>query len=226
MALALDSSGTPASQTTSFSFTHTPVGTVRAVIITVNQQTGFNDEVTSVTYGGVPCNRVAINAKSTGETGAVYVYFLGANIPTGAQTVAINVNATGSPKRPTVWALTAASDTSVKVIDTSIISDSQANPSTTLALGGTTCWCAIEFLSGQDSTASIAPLANWTATLTQQWGVVQCGGSYRYNTISNVDVTAGWTQTADDTLAIAFAVQEGIPAGTTTTLASQYRINN
>lgn len=210
MAIALDSSGTPASQGTSFSFLHTPVGTVRAVIVTVNQQTGSTDEVTSVTYGGVACSRVSALFKTTGETGAIYVYFLGSSIPAGPQTVAINVNGTGSAKRPTVWAFTAGQDTSIKTSDSTINSDSLANPSVTLALGGLTCWCGIEFLSGQDSTASITPLANWTATLTQQWGATQCGGSYRYNTISNVDVTAGWTQTADDATMIAFAIQEGV----------------
>lgn len=210
MALAFDSSGAPASSTGNFSFTHTPVGTMRAAIIAVNQQTGSTDEVTAVTYGGVVCNRVAALFKATGETGGVYLYHLGANIPAGPQTVAVTVNGTASSKRVTVWGLTAAQDTSVKTSDVTINSDSLANPSVVLALGGVTCWCCIEFLSGQDAAASVTPLANWTATLTQQW-TAQVGGSFRYNTISNVDVTAGWTQTADDATMIAMAIQEGVP---------------
>lgn len=224
MALALDSSGTPASSTASFSFVHTPVGTLRAVVITINQQTGATDEVTAVTFGGVACNRIAALFKATGETGGVYVYHLGQGIPAGPQTVNITVNGTASSKRPTVWGLTAAQDTSVKTFDTTINSDSLANPSVILALGGVTCWCGIAFLSGQDSTASIAPLASWTATLTQQW-TVQCGGSYRYNTIAAVDVTAGWTQTADDATMIAFAIQEGVPASGSP-VYFRYLVNN
>lgn len=226
MALALDSSGTPASSTGNFSFVHTPVGTVRAVIIAVNQQTGSTDEVTSVTYGGVTCNRAAALFKTTGETGAVYLYHLGANIPTGPQTVAVNVNGTASTKRVTIWALTAALDTSIKTTDTSINSDSLANPSVVLALGGTTCWCCIEFLSGQDTAANNAPLASWTATLSQQWGATQSGGSFRYNTIASVDVTAGWTMTADDATMIAMAIQEGVPASGTAVVFRSNANNN
>lgn len=207
MAIAFDSSGTPASGTGDFSFTHTPVGTPRAVIIGVVQNVGSTDEVISVSYGGVSLARVGAVFHTTGETGAVYLYFLGANIPTGAQTVIVDVNGTGSSKRVTVWALTAAANTEVVDSDTTINSDSQANPSVTLSLGGRSCWCGIEFFSGQDAATGITPLTSWTGTLEQDFGS-QTGGSYRYNTIGTADVTAGWTQTAEDAAMVAVAIGE------------------
>lgn len=219
MALALDSSGSPASQTTSFSFTHTPVGTVRAVIIGVIQDVGATDEITSVTYGGVTVSRVAAAFKATGETGAAYVYHLGTGIPTGPQTVAVNVNGTASNKRVVVWALTAAKDT-VVINSQTLSNDSLANPLATLLLNGQTSWGAILFFSGQDLVASLAPLANWTATLTQQWASnLRTGGGFRYNTIAAVDIAAGWTQTADDAIMVALAVTEQFYIGKVTRLS-------
>lgn len=224
MTVALDSSGTPASSTGNFNFVHTPSGTPRAVIIVVAQDVGATDEITSVSYGGVGMTRVGAVFHSTGETGAVYAYFLGAGIPTGPQTVLINVNGTASNKRPCVWALTAAKDTVVIASDVSVNSDSLANPAVTLALTAKTAWCGIVFFSGQDLVASLTPLANWTATLTQQWASnLRTAGGYRYNTIASADVSAGWTQTADDAVMIALAVTESFtipgqlaqPAGVT-----------
>lgn len=212
MAIAFDSSGTPASGTGNFSFTHTPVGTVRAVIIGIMQNVGATDEVTAVSYGGVALSRVGAVFHTTGEPGAVYLYFLGASIPTGAQTVSVTVNGTGSTKRVTVWALTAGADTEVVASDTTINSDSQANPSVTLGLMGRSCWCGIEFFSGQNAPTGITPFASWTATLEQDFGS-QTGGSYRYNTIGTADVSAGWTQTAEDAAMVAVAIGEVVAGG-------------
>lgn len=155
--------------------------------------------------------RIAALFKSTGETGAVYVYYLGAGVATGLQTCLISVNGVGSNKRCAFWSLNAAANMNlaVKTFDTSINSDSVANPSVTLALGGVTCWCNIAFVSGQDDPLNVTQLANWSATGEDTLGTLGlCGGHYRYNIVSNVDVLAGWTQTAEDAIAIAFALYE------------------
>lgn len=209
MAITIDASSTPAGQTGLITFSHTSAGSVRGVVCTVAQAIGATDEITSMTYGGVTMNRIGAVFKSTGETGAVYAYLLGSGCPTGVQTCNINVNGTGSNKRCAFWSLNAASDLGVKTINSTINSDSVADPSVLLALGGITCWCNIVFLSGQDAPAGTTPFANWTATGTDTLGSLgECGGHFRYNTISNVDVTAGWTQTAEDAAAIAFAINE------------------
>jgi hypothetical protein len=75
----------------SFSWTHTPVGTPRGVLIFVYTNTG-TDYATSVTYGGVSVPRVAnaIASDVAGESGTTSTFFLGHDIPTGAQTVVVN----------------------------------------------------------------------------------------------------------------------------------------
>lgn len=211
MAIAFDGSGTPASSVGDFNFVHTPGGTLRGVVVAIVQNVGFTDEVITVTYGGVTMGRAGAVFHGTGETGAVYAYFLGSTIPTGPQTIIVDVNGTGSNKRVTVWGLTAAKDTQLVDVDTTINTDSQVDPTITLSLAGRTCWCGIEFISGQDDPTGITPFANWTATLEQDFGTLT-GGSYRYNTVSTVDVSAGWTQTAEDAAMVAIAIGESIDA--------------
>jgi len=93
----------PATEATgNFSETHTPAGTPRGVIVLINQEeTVGSDEVTSVTYGGMPLTEVPLSPviNTQGEGGVVYGYYLGSSVPAGAQTVAVNVDAGGSPKK-------------------------------------------------------------------------------------------------------------------------------
>lgn len=212
MAITLDASSTPASTGTQISFTHTAAATVRCIVVSILQNVGSFDEITSVTWAGIPMNRLRFAGLSSAESGAVYTYMLGSSVPTGLQSCVISVDGTGSIKRATLWSLNAAADKDLaqNTIDSTINSASQVDPSVTLALAGRTSWCTISFMSGQDDPTGITPLANWTATLEQDFGTAT-GGCYRYNTVSNVDVVAGWTQTAEDARAIALALYE-VPA--------------
>lgn len=76
----------------SFNWQHTPVGTPRGVLVFVCQANNAGDDVTSVTYGSAtlsaPPNANA--ADTNGEMGRVRVFFAGASIPTGQQTVTVN----------------------------------------------------------------------------------------------------------------------------------------
>jgi hypothetical protein len=210
--ISVDSFASPASGTGLITYAHVPGARVDGFVCGITQQTGSTDEVTSVTYGGVNVPRVTALFKSSGETGAVYLYFLGLGIPSGTQTVNVNVNGTASTKRITTWGLISSIPKSLKVqtFDNSINSDSVADPSVVLPLSGLSCWCGLVGLSGQDLAANVTQLTNWTATLEQQW-TAQVGCHYRYNIIGTADVTAGWTQTAEDATIIAAAITEYDP---------------
>lgn len=217
MAVAYDASSS-SSQTVSnvnASWTHTPTGTPRGALVLVYSTQGA-DMVTGVTYGGVAMTEISgsPNVKAASESMSVYAYFLGSGIPTGAQTVQVSVNGDGfSAYRASAFTVTANGNTEVVDSDGTINSDSVANPSVTLSLTGRTCWCAIGFMSGQGAVTGVTELSNWTATNENDFGAL-VGGAYRYNTVSTADVTAGWTQTADDAAAVAVAIAEvasGIP---------------
>ncbi len=98
MAVAYDASSESHTGTTgsvseaSFSWTHTPVGTPKGVLIYVMQDNASTDKTTSVTYGGttVPAVTGGFAADTSGEIRACKTFFLGSGIGAGAQTVVVN----------------------------------------------------------------------------------------------------------------------------------------
>jgi hypothetical protein len=192
------------------SFTHTPVGTPRAVIVFIRDTSGSADQVSGVTYGGVAMSEISGSPNIPNDSGTdshfLHAFFLGSGIPTGAQTVA--VTETGSfDMHVNCITLTADADTEIVDSDGTIDSTSTANPSVTLSLGGRTSFAAIVFSSGHGVVGSITPLTGWTGQDEDDSGV-KVGGCYTYDTIGSTDVTAGWTQTAEDAQMIAVAVTE------------------
>lgn len=205
MPVAFDAVSNVAAGTGDLSWTHTPVGTPRGVKVEIVENGGTNG-VSSVTYGGVAMELVAVNAKTSGEAGTVVTYFLGKNIPTGAQTVSVTVNDAVS-KRAVAITVTASTNTCWVSTDFSVASDSVANPSSTLNLLGKTCFVSLALHSGQGAATGITQLTGWTNRLEHDFGA-QMGGWYTYNTISSSNVACGWTQTADDAVMIATAITE------------------
>ncbi len=205
MAVAFDAFSNVAAGTGDLSWTHTPVGTPRGVKVDIIENGGTNG-VSSVTYGGVAMELVAVNAKTSGEAGTVITYFLGKSIPTGAQTVSIIVS-DAVAKRAGAVTVTATTDTCWISADISIGSDSIVNPSSTLALLGKTCFVSLAGHSGQGAVTGITQITGWTNRLEHDFGA-QVGGWYTYNTISTADVACGWTQTADDAVMVALAITE------------------
>jgi len=96
MAVAFDAvseshTGTTASASeASFSWTHSPVGTPRGVVVFVFIIAADADYVTSVTYGGTAMTENPTFAfDSADEPGRTYAFSLGSSVPTGNQTVVV-----------------------------------------------------------------------------------------------------------------------------------------
>ena len=129
MAIAFDAVAIPANAlyTATFSWTHTPVGTPRGAAVIVVQEKS-TDQVSGVTYGGVAMTRVRYDARTATEAGCVYIYFLGASVPAGAQTVTVTLTDANDTNAVSLTVTSAAVDTAVDVsngLDAGII----ANPS-------------------------------------------------------------------------------------------------
>lgn len=208
MTVAFDAVSLSPQDTGNLSWTHTPVGTPRGVIVEVVFHSAVVAQVSGVTYGGVNMAEVAgsPNIHDSGEDGGVHTFFLGASIPTGPQTVLVTVSG-AAVKNAVAYTVTAAADTEVVDTDVSINSATAVNPSAVLALGGRTCFASIAFFSGQDATTSITPLSGWTNRQEVDFGLLTAGW-YTYDTIGSADVTAGWTQASDQAAAIALAISE------------------
>jgi hypothetical protein len=71
------------------SWTHTPVGVPKGVIVIIVQELA-TDQIAGVTYGGVAMTRALRQVRTTTEAGTVYIYELYASIPAGPQTVAVD----------------------------------------------------------------------------------------------------------------------------------------
>lgn len=114
MAVAFDATTELGTATTgALTGTHTPSGTPRAIVVKIAHNTEANDLITGVTYGGVAMTRVGRATDTATEPGRVYMYFLGASIPTGAQTVTVSHTGNSTVKWAVVESYTAAADTEV-----------------------------------------------------------------------------------------------------------------
>ena len=208
MAIAYDTSSTKTGTSEDLSWTHTPVGTPAGVLVFVSSP-ATSIAINGVTYGGVAMVEVDKSPIiHTSEDGSAAAYFLGAGIPSGAQTVIVDFEGTlGINRFAVCYTVTSDALVAVKVTDSSINSNSLLNPSAVLALEGMTCWVAQNFISGHDNVSSITPFANWTSTYEPDFGSVT-GGWYRYNIVAADDVTFGWTQTAEDARCLTVALFE------------------
>lgn len=199
------------------SWTHTPVGTPKGVLVLVAVSTQA-DEITTCTYGGVDVPQVALSPvlhnESLGENGGVHAFYLGTGIPTGAQTVLVSTSGTSQSKRAGCITYTASSDT--EVVDTSSTQGpATANPSVTLSLASRSCACALVWYSGQGAVTGVTPLTNWTTRHEQDWGA-DTGGWYTYDIVGTTDVTAGYTAGSDNYALLGIAASEAVSLTSTT----------
>jgi len=205
VAFEADSFSTAGTSTRSVSH---PGVTPRAVIACLLGAGSAADEVSTCDYGGTNIPEIGASpiAKATGEPGSVAMFFLGSSIPTGTQTVTCTATGSAATKILYVTTLTATTDTEVVAADTSINSDSVANPSSTLALSGRTSFVDLCLFTGQDTGGGITQLGGWT---NQNETVSSAGfAHYTYDTVGSTDVTIGWSQSADDAVAIGVAISE------------------
>lgn len=211
MAIAHDATGTfgaTADTASPMEWTHTPVGTPRGAIVLIVAAAG-TDTITGVTYGGTAMNRARAVNKNTGEVLSAYAYFLGASVPTGAQTVSVTFTGSLAHMGASVT-VTAADDTSVDASGQQS-SDSVANPSITLTTSVTTITYGA-LGSGAGSPTGMAPDANHTDIQEVDLGA-QSGSTIRRSaTVAAGSPAVGWTVIADDVAAVAIAVREGVPA--------------
>lgn len=104
MAIAHDAATESADSTSeaSFSWTHTPAGTPRGVLVFVATSAATPLE-TGVTYGGQALTAVSggVASDTAGEPCSLQAWFLGSGVPTGAQTVEV----TRTNNAESVWAV-------------------------------------------------------------------------------------------------------------------------
>lgn len=177
------------------SWTHTPVGTPRGIIVYVMTNTA-TDEIGSVTYGGVAMAELASShyGGPNPTTWFVHAFFLGSGIPTGAQTVVVT-KASGNNIVGYAVSVTAASDT--VIVDEQQLGKAGGGGgggdlTGTLTLGGVSCFCLEGWADNNANVSRVTPLTGWTSRDEQDVSPVV--GCYTYDTVGTADVTFGLTQ--------------------------------
>lgn len=149
------------------------------------------------------------------EDYGVYSYFLGSSIPTGAQTVQVSVDGTGSTKVGGCITVTAAADTEIQ--DTGTADTNQDTVFPTLALGGNSCFCALALASASNLDSSVTPSSGWTERYEADIGS-EVFAAHTYDTIGTSDVDASISNGTTYRGYIAVAIKESASSGSTGTL--------
>jgi hypothetical protein len=206
------------SSAASFTWTHTPVGTPRGVLVFV-YTISATQTVTGVTYGGVAMTPVSGGAAAdiATEPGRVDVYFLGSSIPTGAKSVVVSRTNNSVVMYATAITQTAAGDTEVAGV--SILQNDQALAQQSIS-DGSTGVNSVRY-AGAYSGLAAPPTVGANSTLLQNIDLGNFGAStVRETTAGQGARLVGFTAASDDVAAVHLAVREIPP---TSLAQSSYR---
>ena len=208
---AFDAASEATAGTGNLSWTHTPSGTPRGVKVYVSQDAAFSDQVSSVTYGGVGMTRIEFAARDGTEDGAVYLYFLGASIPTGAQTVSVTVSDAATKTAHAVTA-TASADTAVE--DSSQTTGDAADPSLDVTTaGGLTTFCTSGAFSGVGAPSNLLEDTDMTRMNSHDFGVTITAWDRITTNPTGGTVNFSWTAVSNNFAIAAACIKEQAAAG-------------
>lgn len=190
-------------------WTHTPVGTPRAIVVAVVKGIAAASVVSSVTYGGVAMTLVSEGADAATEPGRAQLFFLGSGIPTGAQTVSVDLtSATTDDIEFVSLSYTAAADCAVESV--SSIDGDVANPSVFLPANGKSCIAVCALYSGGANVPVGTLLTGMSRVHDHDLGAFVATVD-RQTSPSSSDFTIGYTLATDDVALAALNFAE-VPA--------------
>lgn len=153
-----------------WTFNVTPQGLPCGIILTAIHGASATDHVSAVTYGGVALARVVTAVDAAGEPGRSDIWFLGSSIPTGTQTVSVDLSsATTDDFQFCCLVLYANGD--MEAIDSDKVEGDIANPSVTLQYGGRTAMAFGALYGGGSAPSSFTPNANCVTLFEEDLGV-------------------------------------------------------
>jgi len=197
--------------TSALSWTHTPVGAPKGVFVFCINNTVSTDVFSGATYGGVAMTQKASAADTSGEPGFTEGYFLGASIPTGAQTVACTVSTGSTAKWGVAITVTAASDTQPAGTGACSVSNNVANPSCSITGISGASYGAAGHFSGQANESSITAGSGMTKGPGNDFGSMVTASEYSTAQQGSGNMTIGFTVATDDVAMVAIAVEQTTP---------------
>lgn len=208
MAIAYDSSDAINKLVAPFSGTFTPVGTLKGVFVfVVSPSNEAESNLTSVTYGGVTMTKINYAVDNAGEPGCCWGYFLGASIPTGAQTV-LATYTVEQQRVMLVIGVTAGADTELAGTGSGIVQGDTANPSVTITGISGASYGAAGIFSGVATLGSITAGTGMTKRQGLDFGAMVADSESSTSQNASGDLTIGFTIASDDVAMVAIAIQE------------------
>lgn len=220
MAVAHDASSESHTGTTgsvseaSYSWTHTPAGTPKGILLFTMVHGNATAIYGDVTYGGVTLTQVpgaAAADSGGGEGGETRAWFLGSSVPTGAQTVVVNRTNNAVPMYSVAVSVTAVGDTDTAGVTLIQEDGTLAEVSVDDGSPGTNSVRYGAIMSGLS--APPAAGANSTVLQTIDFGV-RVSSLIQETTAGQGSRSVGWADgTTDDRAAVLLAIVE-IAGGT------------
>lgn len=199
-----------------FSWTHTPAGTPKGIVVGIIGTNTSTDSVTGVTYGGQAMTQITGSPRthSAGADDSVINYFLlGSSVPTGNQTVEVTLAGGSSNRRAVSVSLT--TDGGDVVLDATAGNDSGAGTNnggtvTIATTASTDTVCLFLFHSGEAAVGSNS--TNVTNMFESDFG--QQTASFDRADGAGGNVSATLTVSSDSWHGFGAAFKEGTSAQT------------
>lgn len=211
MAVAYDASSKAVGQTGTFSWTHTPAGTPKGILVFIFNLDASADNNSGVTYNGltVPAVTGGLAQDTVGEPCFCKAWFLGSSVPTGAQTV--QATCSGGNMCGVATTVTADTDTEIYLPGIVLLQGDQAVSEQSVNDGspGTNSTRFAGLATGLNSLPSAG--ANSTVIQSSDEGVMGIS-AVRENTAGQGSRSIGWSGSSDDVAAVHLAIREIIAA--------------
>lgn len=195
-----------------WTFSYTPAGTPRGIAIGTSHGVTATNHVLSITYGGVSLTKIVEATDTITEPGCASLWFLGASVPTGMQTISADIDsATDDNIHFVLWELSGAAD--LEVIDSDELNEDASNPTVTLQKAGRSGICLCIMYGGAAAPGGTLATGN-TLDHTYDLGAFYSQSCWE-TTVDTADHTIGWsTLTIEDLALVAICVAEvsGPPA--------------
>jgi hypothetical protein len=202
MAIAVDATRTESVRTATtdpYTFNYTPTSTPVGIVLCAIHSDSSTDHISSVTYGGVAMARAVTAADTATEAGRADIWWLGRTVPTGTQTVSVDLSsATTDDIQFVVFGLTGAKN--IDLVDTDKLEANTTNPSLTMQTDGRHCVTISAFYFGGSSAPT--PNANMTNLHTHDF-TAQFGSVDMQTTPGTGNFVCSYTADDDTGLAVA-----------------------
>ena len=195
--------------TTTFSWTHTPVGTLAGVLVACFTNVTSTDVISGATYDGEAMTLVARAVDTASEIGSVEVYYLGTGVNTGAVSAQCTVSSGTDAKHGVSVGVRAPKDTEVSSCTSAEITD----PSCTATVTSGASLSIASLWSGENAPSGNAMAANqaWLLAHNHDFGTTTTMVAYQQHTRAGGDSLIATNMTSDADSALVGAAIRVVP---------------